>query len=239
VPEAVAQYAQDQRQEAQQPDACQADDGAQRVHEGLERYRHEHQRERQDEAHAHLRRGRDPQGAILNRRRVAAAQQCAGRQLILQQHLTHVGKSRFDARQQQQDGEGDPDHPHPQLVGQCTDDREQPRDSQALHQEQAHRDLDHDDDQRGYIGGLEDADEAGTADHLGHGPRDQREVDRGAADGHQQHHGGNEELHQRRGRQHRQRLVFAFDDLLVFLHVPIDTHRARQQALDLLVDIGQ
>ncbi len=86
---------------------------------------------------------------------------------------------------------------------------------------------------------LKSADEVRAANHLGHGPRDEREVDRSAAHGDQQHHGRDKEVHQRRRRKDRHRLVLALDDVLVLLHVPIDTHRARQQALDLLVDVGQ
>ena len=121
--EAVAQHAQHQGQQAQQADAGQSDHRAQGMYEGLERNRHEHQREWQDESHAHLRRGGDPQEAVLDRR-LAAAQQRAGRELVLQQHFAHVGEPRFDAREQQQDGEGDPDHAHAHLVGQRADHRE-------------------------------------------------------------------------------------------------------------------
>ena len=198
--EAVAQHPEDQRQRPQRGDAAQAQHRSQRVHESFERNGDERERERQDESHAHLRRGRDPQVFVLQSAFDLSAQQCAGRKLILQQHFAHVGEARLDAREQRQHREGGPDHPHPHLVGQRADDREQSRDSQGLHQEQSHRDLDHDDHQRRDVGGAERADVTGAAHHLGHGPRDQREVDRRAADRNQQHQASDEELHDRRGR---------------------------------------
>ena len=128
------------------------------------------------------------------------------------------------------------DHPHPHLVRQRADDRKQPRDAQGLHEEETHRDLDHDDDQRRDIGGAEGADEARAADHLGHRPRDQREVDRRAGGRNGQHQRRDEEVDQRRRGQHRDRPVLAAHDLLILLHVTVDGLRALHDAADALVD---
>ena len=138
--------------------------------------------ERQDEAHAHLRSRRDPQILVLQATSVVAAQQCAGRKLILQQHFTHICEPGLDAREQHQHRESDPEHSHAHLVGEGADDWKQARDAQRFHQEQAHRDLDHDDHERRNVGRAEGADIARAADHFRHRTGDQREVDRRAAD---------------------------------------------------------
>ena len=83
------------------------------------------------------------------------------------------------------------------------------------------------------------ADEVGAADHLGHRPGDQVEVDHRAADRDHQHEHRDEELHQRRRRQHALGAVGLPDDLLVFGDVAVDDLGALQQPGHLAVDLAE
>ncbi len=114
------------------------------------------------------------------------------------------------------------------------------RDAQRLHQKQAHGRFDEDNDQRGDMGGLQIADDVLTAtDHGRHRPGNQPEIHKGAAEGNDQHQGGDKELHGGGGRESMLRPLGVCIDVFVLLHLCIDASGTFLQAGQVSINLGQ
>src|SRR6266853_469947 len=110
LPYEVAENTQHERSRADEHYADRPAHRPQRIDEGLERDRHESQREGQEEAEEHLRRGRDEPEQGIGRTHLRACERPNQGLLLGGQHVAHQGERRLDSREDEEKDDRGPEH---------------------------------------------------------------------------------------------------------------------------------